>query len=58
MFEAYFPAYSRDGAMTDETVQAAVDDALIRAKLEKKVPLSQVADRSLLAEAQRELGLK
>ena len=44
--------------MTDETVQAAVDDALIRAKLEKKVPLSQVADRSLLAEAQRELGLK
>jgi len=58
MFEAYFPAYSRDGAMTDETVQAAVDDALIRAKLEKKIPLSQVADRSLLAEAQRELGLK
>jgi NitT/TauT family transport system substrate-binding protein len=58
MFESYFPAYSRDGAMTDETLQAAVDDALIRAKLEKKIPLSQVADRSLLAEAQRELGLK
>lgn len=58
MFEAYFPAYSRDGTMTDETLQAAVDDALIRAKLDKKIPLSQVADRSLLIEAQRELGLK
>ena len=58
MFESYFPAYSRDGAMTNETLQAAVDDALIRAKLEKKVPLSQVADRTLLTEAQRELGLK
>ena len=58
MFEAYFPAYSRDGTMTDETLQAAVDDALIRAKLDKKILLSQVADRSLLIEAQRELGLK
>ena len=58
MFEAYFPAYSRDGTMTDEALQAAVDDALIRAKLDKKIPLSQVADRSLLIEAQRELGLK
>jgi hypothetical protein len=58
MFEAYFPAYSRDGSMTDETLQAAVDDAVVRAKLEKKIPLSQVADRSLLMEAQHELGLK
>jgi NitT/TauT family transport system substrate-binding protein len=58
MFESYFPAYSVDGTMSNEALQAAVDDALARAKLEKKVPLSQVADRSLLAEAQRELGRK
>jgi len=58
MFESYFPAYSRDGAMTNEALQAAVDDAVIRAKLEKKIPLSQVADRTLLMEAQRELGIK
>src|SRR5437773_1027461 len=58
MFESYFPAYSRDGAMTNETLQAAVDDAVIRAKLEKKIPLSQVADRTLLIEEQRELGIK
>jgi hypothetical protein len=58
MFESYFPAYSVDGTMTNEALQAAVDDAVARAKLEKKVPLSQVADRSLLAEAQKELGRK
>lgn len=58
MFESYFPAYSVDGTMTDEALQAAVDDALARAKIEKKVPLSQVADRTILAEAQKELGRK
>ena len=58
MFESYFPAYSRDGTMTDEALQAAIDEALTRAKVDKKVPISQVANRTLLQEAQRELGLK
>ena len=58
MFESYFPAYSRDGTMTDEALQAAIDEALTRAKVDKKVPISQVANRALLLEAQKELGLK
>ena len=58
MFESYFPAYSTDGTMTDRALQAAIDEALKRAKLEKKIPLSQVANRTLLLEAQRELGIK
>jgi NitT/TauT family transport system substrate-binding protein len=58
MFESYFPAYSRDGTMTDEALQAAIDEALTRAKIDKKVPVSQVATRTLLLEAQRELGIK
>jgi ABC-type nitrate/sulfonate/bicarbonate transport system substrate-binding protein len=58
MFESYFPAYSVDGTMTNEALQAAVDEALTRAKMEKKIPLSQVADRTLLVEAQKELGRK
>jgi NitT/TauT family transport system substrate-binding protein len=58
MFESYFPAYSHDGAMSNEALQAALDDALTRAKMDKKIPLTQIADRSLLAEAQREIGLK
>ena len=58
MFDSYFPAYSRDGTMTNEALQAAIEEALTRAKLEKLIPISQVADRTLLTEAQRELGLK
>lgn len=58
MFESYFPAYSHDGSMSNEALQAAIEEALTRAKLEKSIPISQIADRTLLAEAQRELGLK
>ena len=58
MFESYFPAYSHDGTMSNEALQAALDDALIRAKMDKKIPLAQIADRTLLSEAQKELGLK
>ena len=58
MFESYFPAYSRDGTMTDEALQAAIDEALTRAKLDKKIPQSQVANRTFLLEAQRELKLR
>jgi NitT/TauT family transport system substrate-binding protein len=58
MFESYFPAYSRDGAMTDEALQAAIDEAATRAKVDKKIPLSQVANRTLLLEAQRDLKIK
>jgi ABC-type nitrate/sulfonate/bicarbonate transport system substrate-binding protein len=58
MFEGYFPAYSHDGTMTNEALQAAIDEALTRAKMDKKIPITQVADRTLLTEAQRELGVK
>jgi NitT/TauT family transport system substrate-binding protein len=58
MFEGYSPAYSQDGTMTNEALQAALDEALTRAKLDKKFSLTQIADRSLLIEAQKELGLK
>lgn len=58
IFESYASAYSTDGTMTDEALQAAVEEASKRAKMEKTIPLSQIADRRLLSEAQRELGLK
>ena len=58
MFESYFPAYSRDGTMTNEALQAAIDEAATRAKVDKKISIAQVANRTLLLEAQRELGLK
>src|SRR5215468_2351137 len=50
--------YSVDGSMGEDALQAALHDGLLRAKLEKKVPLSQIADGGLLAEVQKELGLR
>lgn len=58
MFESFFPAYSSDGTMTDDILKAALDDALRRAKIEKSLPITHIADRTILAEAQKELGIK
>jgi NitT/TauT family transport system substrate-binding protein len=58
MFESYFPAYSRDGTMSNEALQEALDDALTRAKMDKKMSIAQIADRTVLTEAQREMGVR
>ena len=50
--------YSSAGTMTDPMLQAAIQMELERAKLKKEVPLSQVADRTLLLQAQKELALQ
>ncbi|MGH7929363.1 MAG: ABC transporter substrate-binding protein [Candidatus Binatia bacterium] len=57
VLENYRQAYSVDGAMTDEALEAAIQMELERSKLKKKVPVSLVADSTLLLQAQRELGL-
>ena len=49
MFESFFPAYSSDGAMTDEILRAALEDALRRAKIEKSIPINQIADRTIFS---------
>jgi ABC-type nitrate/sulfonate/bicarbonate transport system substrate-binding protein len=56
MFESYFPAYSPNGNMTDAALAAALEDAVTRAKIERKIPLTQIADRTLLAEVQKEMA--
>jgi len=43
--------------MTNEALQAAIDDATTRAKMKKVIPLTHVADSTLVAEAQKELGM-
>ena len=58
VLESVFPLYSTDGTMTDQSLQAALDVEVQRGKIEKKVALSEIADRTLLLEAQKELGLK
>ena len=47
-----------DGTMTDVMLQAALDVEVQRGKIERKVGLAEIADRTLLLEAQKELGIK
>ena len=58
IFASYGPGYSTDSTMSEEGLQAALEEGLTRAKMEKKLTLSQIADGRLLSEAQKELGLR
>ena len=57
-FENYLPCYSTDGSLSDQALQDLVQYELDRSPVKKEIPLSQVASRDLLQQAQRELNLK
>lgn len=57
-FENYLPCYSADGSLSDQALQDLVQYELDRGTVKKEIPLSQVASRDLLQQAQRELNLK
>jgi NitT/TauT family transport system substrate-binding protein len=58
VLDSTFPLYSADGTMTDQALQAALDVEIQRANIQKKVSITEIADRRLLLEAQKELGLR
>jgi ABC-type nitrate/sulfonate/bicarbonate transport system substrate-binding protein len=55
---SYWSAYSSDGTMSDDVLREAINIGLQRAKLEKNIPISQVADTSILNEVKREMGIR
>ena len=57
-FENYLPCYSTDGSLPDQALRDLIQYELDRSSLKKDIPLSQVASRDLLQQAQRELNLK
>ncbi|HEY2988967.1 MAG TPA: ABC transporter substrate-binding protein [Candidatus Binatia bacterium] len=56
-YDLVVPSFSPDGATSDATYQFAVDARLKELKSDKKIPLAQFRDFSLLREVQKELGL-
>jgi NitT/TauT family transport system substrate-binding protein len=56
--ENNIPSYSADGDLTDQAVRDLIQYELDRSNLKKEIPLSQVANRDLLQQAQKELNLK
>jgi hypothetical protein len=57
-FDNYLPCYSADGGLSDQALRDLVRYELERANLKKDIPLSQVASRDLLQQAQRELNVR
>ena len=57
-FDNYLPCYSADGGLSDQALRDLVRYELERANLKKHIPLSQVASRDLLQQAQRELNVR
>ena len=57
-FDNYLPCYSGDGGLSDQALKDLVRYELERANLKKDIPLSQVASRDLLQQAQRELNVR
>jgi NitT/TauT family transport system substrate-binding protein len=58
MYENLTPIFSKDGAVPEKAIKEAVADVLEQSQIKKEVPVSLIADTSLLLQAQREMGLR
>ena len=56
-FDNYLPCYSADGSLTDQALKDLIQYELDRGSVKKEIPLSQVASRDLLLQAQKELNI-
>jgi NitT/TauT family transport system substrate-binding protein len=57
-YEAFLPALNEDGNCPEDGVGLVIDEAKKAAKVSREVSMKDVADLSILKEAQRELGIK
>jgi ABC-type nitrate/sulfonate/bicarbonate transport system substrate-binding protein len=57
-YDLIVPSFSPDGSVSDATYQFAVDARLKELKSDKRPPLAQLRDFSLLREVQKELGAR
>ena len=58
IYESSARIFNDDGSLPEAGLRLIVDEAKKAAKVERDVSLSEVADLSILREAQRELGIK
>lgn len=57
-FDNYLPCYSADGSLSDQALRDLIQYELDRGPIKREIPLSQVASRDLLVQAQKELSLR
>ena len=51
-------AFDDDGTACEKGIRVAMEESTKALKINRDVPLSEVADLSILRETQRELGIK
>ncbi|HEX6801906.1 MAG TPA: ABC transporter substrate-binding protein [Candidatus Binatia bacterium] len=57
-YDSFIKGFNLDGSMPEDGFRRLLDDTKRLMKLDREVALSEVADLSILREAQRELGIK
>ena len=57
-YEALLPAFNDDGNCPEDGMRLVIEEAKKAAKVSREVSMKDVADLSILREAQRELGIK
>jgi ABC-type nitrate/sulfonate/bicarbonate transport system substrate-binding protein len=57
-YESVWKAYNDDGTLPEDAMRLVIEEAKKAAKVDRQVSVSDVADLSILREAQRELGIK
>jgi NitT/TauT family transport system substrate-binding protein len=57
-YESVSNAYNEDGSIPEDGLRTVIEEARKSAHVTHEVPISQVADLSILRQAQRELGIK
>ena len=58
IYESSARIFNDDGSLPDAGLRLIVDEAKKAAKIEREIALSEIADLSILKEAQRELAAK
>ena len=57
-YDSAFKVYNLDGSIPEDGLLTVIDQAIKETKLTRQVAMSEVADTTLLREAQKELGIK
>jgi NitT/TauT family transport system substrate-binding protein len=57
-YEAFLPALSEDGTCPEDGMRLVIEEIKKAAKVSRKVSMKDVADLSILKEAQREMGIE
>ena len=56
--KAIWKAFNKDGSVPEDGLRLVIEEVKKSAKVDRQVSLSEVADLSILQQAQKELGIK